>query len=271
MIETNGGGRIESVPGFNSVKTLSSSFKGGRVPQSLRNKRWGVAGEIEFARPQFTFGDDDRVPIHDTTALPWRCICQLVIEGIHDVEILGTGWLAGPKTVLTAGHNLYSKVSGKSATKVWVLPARSGDAVPFGYEVSANVAVHPLWRNNGDREYDIGVIWLDNDIGNKLGWFGISALTDVQLRKLLVNNSGYPADKPLGTQWFNAGRILEAKPNLITYGLDTESGQSGSPIFLYSSDRQRIVVAIHAYGDSGDNIGVRITPSIFKTMVDWIK
>ena len=194
MVQTNGGGRIEQVAGFNAVKALAAGFKGGRVPPHLRDKRLGVARDFEFARPQSTFGDDNRALIHDTTAVPWRCVCQLVIEGLHGRELLGTGWLAGPRTVITAGHNLLSHVDKHDAAKVWVMPGRAGDAVPYGYEISDSFAVHPRWLSDGDRECDVGVIWLDKPIGERIGWFGFSAMDDVALDRLLVNNSGYPAD-----------------------------------------------------------------------------
>ena len=271
MLATNGGGRLEPVPGFNAVRARSEGFRGGRVPAALRNRRLGVAGDIEFARPQFTFGNDDRVPIVDASALPWRCICQLVVEGLFDQEVLGTGWLAGPHTLITAGHNLFSPSTGRQASKVWVMPGRDGDAVPYGLEATGQLDVHPLWRGDGNRNFDVGVIWLNAAMGEQLGWFGIGAYSNAQLRNLIVNNAGYPADKALGTQWFNAGRILAAEPQTLTYGLDTEPGQSGSPIFHFTEDEQRIVVAVHAYGDSGKNIGVRVTGDLLATLAGWVR
>ncbi len=271
MLATNNGGRLEPVPGFNAVRARSEGFRGGRVPAALRDRRLGVAGDLEFARPQFTFGNDDRVLIGDASALPWRCVCQLVVEGLFGQELLGTGWLAGPRTVITAGHNLFSPSTGRQASKVWVMPGRAGDAVPYGLEATTQCDVHPLWRGQGDRSCDVGVVWLDAPMGERLGWFGIGAYSDAQLRGLIVNNAGYPADKPLGTQWFNAGRVLSAKPQVLTYGLDTEPGQSGSPIFHFTEDEQRIVVAVHAYGDSGENIGVRITADVLATLAGWVR
>lgn len=271
MVATNQGGRIEAVPSFNAVRARSEGFRRGRVPPALRERRLGTAGDIEFAHPQFTFGADDRVPVADPSALPWRCVCQLVIEGLHGREVLGTGWLAGPRTVVTAGHNLLSFAAGLQATRVWVLPARTGDAVPYGFSVSTRFDVHPRWRDAGERVHDVGVIWLEEPVGERVGWFGIGAYSDQALGALLVNNAGYPADKPLGTMWFNAGRILQVQPKSLTYGLDTEPGQSGSPIFHYTADEQRIVVAVHAYGDSGSNIGVRITDETLALLSDWIR
>ena len=271
MAATNGGGRLESVPGFNAVRARSEGFHGGRVPPALRNRRLGVAGDLEFARPQFTIGADDRVPIADASALPWRCVCQLVVEGLHGHEVLGTGWLAGPRTVITAGHNLFSPARGQAASRVWVMPARDGDAVPYGLEASADFEVHERWQAAGDRSCDVGVVWLDKPLGQRVGWFGVGAYSDKQLRSLMVNNAGYPADKPLGTQWFNAGRILDVQARTLTYGLDTEGGQSGSPIFHFTEDEQRIVVAVHAYGDAGENIGVRVNDELFDVLARWVR
>lgn len=271
MVETNGGGRVENVPGFNAAKALALGLKGGRVPPHLRSMRLGAAGELELARPQFTFGDDDRTFIQDTTRVPWRCVCQLVMEGTDGREVLGTGWLAGPRTVLTAGHNLLSREPPHEASKVWVLPGRCGDAVPYGFYSSTSFAVHPAWQQGFDRTSDIGVVWLDKPIGDQLGWFGLAAHDDAMLRGLLVNNAGYPADKPLGTQWFNAGRIQEVRPKIISYGLDTEPGQSGSPIFYFDAQMRRIVVAAHVYGDAAENLGVRVTAALYATLNAWIR
>ncbi|MBK7648797.1 MAG: endopeptidase [Betaproteobacteria bacterium] len=268
MVETNNGGRVEQVPGFNTVLALASGFKGGRVPPRLRDPRLGSANDIAFATPEFTFGQDDRQQIHDTTQLPWRCICHIVMEGSSGRMLKGTGWLAGPKTVFTAGHNLFSSMYNHETTRVWVMPARSGDAVPFGYEISTSFGVHPKWKSDGDPNYDLGVIWLSGSLG-ELGSFGFAAWPDQQLTNLIVNNSGYPDDKPMGTQWFNAGRILELTPNTVTYGLDTEPGQSGSPVFYFDKNMNRIVVAVHAYGSNQNNIGVRITPEIYSTLSAW--
>ncbi len=270
MVETNNGGQVEAVPGFDSGRVLAEGAGGGRVPARFRGERLGTAAYLEFAFPQAVCGNDDRRPITNTSAIPWRCVCQLIIEGLHSEQVLGTGWLAGPRTILTAGHNIFSAATGSTAQRIWVLPARSGDSVPFGYFAATRFDVHPKWRSAGDKSNDVGVVWLDNPIGERLGWFGFAAHPDTQLRNLIVNNAGYPADRPIGTQWFNAGRILETRPQFLTYGLDTEEGQSGSPIFYFDSSQNRIVVAIHAYGGCPQNIGIRITPALHSTISEWI-
>lgn len=271
MVETNGGGRVENVPGFVPGRALAEGFGGGRVPTRFRTGCQATAGQLEFAFPQSVCGHDDRTEVLNTSAVPWRCVCQLVMEGLHGTETLGTGWLAGPRTVFTAGHNLYSPRLQQDASTVWVMPGRSGDEVPFGFASSNAFAVHPKWRATGDPAFDFGVVWLDEPIGERLGWFGFAAHDDAQLAGLLVNNAGYPVDKPRGTQWFNAARIVEVRPDALLYGLDTEEGQSGSPVFFFDAAMNRTVVAVHAYGGCPQNIGMRITPEIFEVLQGWVR
>jgi V8-like Glu-specific endopeptidase len=87
------------------------------------------------------------------------------------------------------------------------------------------------------------------------------------LRNLLINNSGYPADKPFGTQWFNAGRISRVTDRKLFYMVDTYGGQSGSAIWRFRNG-QRHAVGIHGYGGC-PNSAVRIIRPVFDNMLAW--
>jgi len=271
MVQTNNGGRIEPVPGFDIGRVMTQGFGSRRVPARLCAEQLGAAQWTEFAFPESVVGKDDRVPVSDTTRTPWRCVCQLVVDGLHDEQVLGTGWMAGPRTVLTAGHNLFSHRFGRAATRITVLPGRHVDLAPFDLFRSRRFDVHPLWRSEGDEDHDLGVVWLDTAVGEHTGWFGFGSRPDAELQQLIVNTAGYPADKRLGTQWFNAGRVSAVAPGFIEYGLDTEPGQSGSPIFAVNADNERIVLAVHAYGGDSRNKGVRITDDVFDLLQSWLR
>ena len=271
MVQTNNGGRIERVAGFNIGRVMTQGFGATRLPARLCSESLGAATSLEFAFPESVVGKDDRVPIVDTTQLPWRCVCQLVVDGLHGQQVLGTGWLAGPRTVLTAGHNLFSHKFGREAERITVVPGRQVDFAPFDFFRSTQSDVHPRWRSAGDETCDLGVVWLDAAVGEHIGWFGFGSRPDAQLNDLIVNTAGYPADKRLGTQWFNAGRIAEIAPRVLQYGLDTEAGQSGSPIFAVDADDARVVLAVHAYGGNAVNRGIRITDDVFQVFQDWLR
>lgn len=271
MVDTNNGGCLEQVPGFNAARVMAQGFGSRRLPERLCAETLGAADWLEFAFPQAIIGKDDRVPIGDTTRLPWRCICHLVADGLHDQQVLGTGWMAGPRTVLTAGHNIFSHKLGREASRISVVPGRQVDVAPFDFFRSSRFDVHPRWRSAGDENFDLGVIWLNEAVGERVGWFGFGSRTDSSLQDLLVNTSGYPADKRMGTQWFNAGRISDIRPRVLQYGLDTEAGQSGSPIFTASPEGDRTVIAVHAYGGDPVNRGIRITDDVHELFRQWVR
>lgn len=271
MVQTNNGGRIEAVPGFDVGRVMSQGSRSRVLPSRLTSERLGDAAWLEFAFPQAQVGVDDRVPITNTTITPWRCICQLVMEGMHDEQVLGTGWMAGPRTVLTAGHNLVSHKTGRSPTRITVIPGRAGNFAPFDFFEADDFDVAPQWQASRSEEHDLGVIWLDKAVGERTGWFGFASRTNESLEQLIVNTAGYPADKRIGTQWFNSGRVDECRPRVLEYGLDTQSGQSGSPIFVFDERDERVVVAVHAYGDDGSNLGIRVNDEVFDRFMGWLK
>lgn len=271
MVATNNGGRIEAVPGFNISRVLAQSFRKRVLPQRLRQEHLGEASWLEFAFPESVVGKDDRAPVLNTSAVPWRCVCQLVVEGLHDEQVLGTGWFAGPHTVITAGHNLFSRKTNRDATRVTVVPGRNGNDAPFGFVDADDFNVHPLWRSNGEERHDLGVLWLSQPVGERLGWFGFASQSDAGMRQLIVNTTGYPADKRIGTQWFNAGRVDDLDADLLHYGLDTEPGQSGSPVFYFDDQNRRIVVAVHAYGGDTRNRGIRVNDEVFDLFSGWVR
>jgi V8-like Glu-specific endopeptidase len=57
----------------------------------------------------------------------------------------------------------------------------------------------------------------------------------------------------------------------LHYGLDTEEGQSGSPIFFVGDNDSRVVVAVHAYGGDGSNRGIRVNDEVFDLFSGWLR
>jgi V8-like Glu-specific endopeptidase len=85
---------------------------------------------------------------------------------------------------------------------------------------------------------------------------------------LLVNSSGYPGDKPTGTQWWNANRILSVSSRRIYYQIDTAGGQSGSPVWRYRNGKRHII-GIHTTGGAPFNGATRIIKPVFDNLVKW--
>ena len=67
-------------------------------------------------------GEDDRVQIKAATAPPWRMIAKLLITVGDGGQYVGTGWFISPRTVMTAGHCVFSNRSGGWAKSIRVIP-----------------------------------------------------------------------------------------------------------------------------------------------------
>ena len=228
----------------------------------------GKAGEEEFEKPEDVCGNDDRIRISPATTIPWRWCCHLLITKANNAQTGCTGWFIGPRTVMTAGHCVYSHAAGGWAKQIRVAPGKDGANEPFGFQIGTLFRSVTGWTSDADAEYDYGAIILpNNNLGNLVGYFGFAALSDASLQNLYVNNAGYPGDKPYGTQWFNAGNITQVTTRRLHYMIDTYGGHSGSAVWRLQSN-QRHAVGIHGYGGC-PNKAVRIVQPVYDNMLAW--
>jgi glutamyl endopeptidase len=227
-------------------------------------------------------GDRDRrKQILETELTPWRMICALEIESQNGSAFVGTGWFAGPRTVITAGHCVFDPVElGGWAKKITVVPGRNVDKKPFKTASSSAFSTTDKWQEAQDPDFDYGVIHLSTDLGASVGSFSVGVLPDAALKNRLVNVSGYPFDPGEGkAQYFHANRVNAITGRRVFYDIDTMGGQSGSPVWAYEEGSDvPIVVAIHAYGLGGvpanvnviANSGPRVQPEVLEVIRGWI-
>ena len=218
-------------------------------------------------------GPDDRVKITSTGVYPWRAHASLLITARDGSMWIGTGWFIGPHTLMTAGHVVYIKNSGVPGRdgfvrSIKVMPGRNGATLPYGSVTSNNLRTVQGWATNGDEEHDYGAIILGTDLGLTTGWFGFGVYNDATLTASVGNISGYPGDKPDGTQWYAARRIASVAARKVYYDIDTFGGQSGSAVYRIV-DGKRYAFAVHAYGGATTNSGTRIVTPVYNNMVAW--
>jgi V8-like Glu-specific endopeptidase len=222
----------------------------------------------------------DRIRVPDPRQSPFRKICDLLITARDGGMHTGTAWFISPRTLITAGHCVAVFNPGTPAhglvSKVLVMPARNGETDPahsaFGWvEVQQqDLRVLDGWRLSGNLDFDFGAIILPPNLplGTTVGTFGYGHFPDANLVGARPTLSGYPDDVPEGTQWFESNPIRQVGPSRVFYDIFTFSGQSGSPVF-FANATQQIACAIHNFGDSPLNSGVRITPPVVAQLNAW--
>jgi V8-like Glu-specific endopeptidase len=265
----------EGVPGFKLRPATEAAM--AEVYKAPNTSKFRDIGEASFGPPppaaETVHGPDDRVKITNTSAYPWRVHASLLITAADGSNWIGTGWFIGPHTLMTAGHVVYIKNSGVPGRDGWVrsidvMPGRNGSSLPYGKVTSRNFRTVTGWANSGDQNFDYGAIIIPTNLGNTTGWFGFGVYSDATLLASVGNISGYPGDKPSGTQWYDARRIASVNARKVYYDIDTFGGQSGSAVYRIDSGG-RYGVAIHAYGGATTNSGTRIVRPVFDNMVAW--
>lgn len=258
---------VENVTGFDE-STLESAI--GEESMPIEDEEFEDLEAEEFGQ-ESVCGRDDRVRITGTTRLPWRWNCQILMTFKNGRRSRCTGWLIGPRTVMTAGHCVYSRGNGGWAKSIEVVPGMNGSSRPYGSLVSRSFRSVKGWTNSGKSTHDYGAIILPNCRFKNLGYFGFASLSANRLKNLLVNNAGYAGDKPFGTLWFNAGRIKNVTSRRLYYMLDTYGGHSGSAVWWLTKRNgryQRYSVGVHGYGGC-PNKAVRIVKPVFDNMSKW--
>jgi len=201
--------------------------------------------------------------------------------GKFGAGVIGTGWLVGPKTVITAGHCVYSQFYfGGWANQIEIMPGCDGSNAPFGQLISTRFSAGQSWVETGDRDFDIGCIHLEEAVGNQVGWFSVAAPNADKLQDQMINVSGYPIDIGDGRlQYHDANRIRQVTNLRIFYDVDTFAGQSGAPSWIQEDiDAPPTVVGIHTYGPEGTppelhvtaNSATRINPDVLQQIKDWV-
>jgi glutamyl endopeptidase len=285
---------IEVVPGYTPVVTevgrlsnVPESAAAAKSQQEVVDRLAGLLiapdtgglpdiGEASFGPTpglEVVLGVDDRTQIMGTSVYPWRIHASLLITAADNSQWIGTGWFIGPHTLMTAGHCVFIKNSGVPGRDGWVkkitvMPGRNGSVLPYGSVISMNFRSVVGWTTSGDQNYDYGAILIPTELGNTTGWLGFGVWSDAELVASTGNISGYPGDKPSGTQWYHARKIVSVNSRKVFYDIDTAGGQSGSAVYRIINGA-RYGIAIHAYGGATTNSGTRIVTPVRSNMLAW--
>lgn len=235
-----------------------------------------LAGQVALNIPaggmsvrEIVLGSDDRVPVEDTQSAPWCQICALSIEAADGSAWRGTGWIVGPRTVLTAGHCLFLHRRGGWVRSVTVAPGASGAHRPFGWVVATEFRSVTGWVEDESEAHDYGAIILPEGVSAApLGTMRFIELLGDEAEGFTANIAGYPGDKPENTLWWDSRTIAESDAAHLRYEIDTTGGQSGSPVWLMLGE-ERFAIGLHTLGGVTANSAVKIAPAVFDRFAEW--
>lgn len=232
-------------------------------------------------------GKDGRTRIVNTSEWPYSSFTKLDLVfsdgwGIFPTtaQYTGSGTIIGPHHILTCAHNVYNQEDKKYVSSISVVPALNDNYAPFGeikvtrFYLFKKYVQHEQ-NKNLTIDLDIALLILDKSIGMYTGWAGISTDSDENLKynyvkdgffenAYKVNITGYPGDKGHNQMWTMSHKLQDLNKERFEYLIDTNPGQSGSPIWV-SKNGGPVILGVHTHGgglqqqNDGANSGVRLS------------
>jgi V8-like Glu-specific endopeptidase len=208
-------------------------------------------------------------------------VCALQITGQNGLTVPGTGWLVGPRTVITAGHCVFDGPNlGGFAASIAVTPGRHGATGPVNTIPAVHFRTIQPWIDTASPDFDIGGITLASDVGSQLGFFGAAVRSAEQLKHHFAHVSGYPKDRGGGAvQFHDRQPVTGTTPRRLFYAADTSLGQSGAPVWIVDvAGGTPLVVGIHTYGIERTpanlqpaNSATLITAEVLGHIQEWLE
>lgn len=212
-------------------------------------------------------GADDRITISNTGVYPYSAIAYLEVTGKCGCNWAASGFMVSRDCLMTGAHCVFCGEHNQGAEHI---------VMYFGYKSHKNY----LLKYTGDTNYwygtnvyengkfntdwDFAFVKLQQPVGDKTGWFGLSVRSDAQLKGASFEVAGY-RDGLLKT---DRGTTSIRNQYVITYDNDTLAGNSGCPVF--TSDYNVVAINVAEVTNNSQeglyNIGRRITQDLVNEM-----
>jgi glutamyl endopeptidase len=227
------------------------------------------------------FHEDERERVEGANLRrsPYRMICSIEAQYGNGWRPHASGFLVGPRTVATAGHNLVR--SGVRTGPVRLRFGRDRDSSIMDLVCpETSQMVHPAYVQGNSVLHDVALLRLEKRIGDELGCFTMTAFSDHELAALArLHVAGYPtalapplASEPRGRElWHHFSRAKAAGDRLL-HTADSSRGQSGGPVFA-DGDGVYPAAGVHTSDEGSDhpgwNAAFRFTADSIRLLESW--
>lgn len=178
--------------------------------------------------------------------------------GGAEVWLRGSAFLEGHNTMVTAGHCCYTTDYGWTE-QLYYYAAQNGSSYIQKVE-RKSITIPSAWKNNGDNNYDWGIVTLKTPIGETTGWFGKRTQTTSYVGTS-VTMTGYPNTFTNSTKMHSStGTVTSCTDYKLYSSYNTYRGASGSPIYYRHSNGSYVAIGVNTgHNDTYGALGVRFT------------
>lgn len=216
--------------------------------------------------------------ITSRTLAPYRTVCYILTEWPDGTFSRGSGVVVGINDVLTANHVVYSAVHGGVARSVTIYPGADTNPVmiePYGHYSDVGLIARRAanWDPNGDgllsqeeAQYDLALLGLYSDIGNDVGWSGLTART-ADFSGMMI---GYPSEYYGGTGMMGEAVYADSSSyyGVWEVGASLGAGASGGPLFYTDASGNAYVAGVLS---SGSNYSANYAALFGPGNWDWLQ
>lgn len=277
---SSGGKKVNVAPSDKVVKALmgEKTMSGNGVKLADGKGADPETGGEEGARQ--IVGAYERVQVLNTLRSPYPSIGYLEMADSSGQQYSCSAALIGPSTVLTAAQCLYNHENADDPWRdkfVFWPGLASQKTVPFQGVAYDTAYVAQGFIDNYDETkkydsvwpYDLGVVTLQEPIGNTVGWMGNWDFPN-NFGKFTANIVGYPYDKESFTMWRSACDVKQEDIDdySMAYTCDVADGEAGAPIYVYDEETKgRYIIGVNIGALGEKNWGLRI----YSAMYEWLQ